>query len=380
MNLEINQELAELRPTLRQFAMEKLEPLALECDRIGAIPDAAWIALRDHGYLGLRMPTEYGGAGVGIGTYCLAMEEFGRSHRIFTAMLDYTSGLTPIGILKLGSEAQKAKYLRKLVDGTWRSAFALTEPGAGSDAQAISTRAEQCAGGWVLNGTKQYISGAHKADVIMVVAVTDMALRGRGGITTFLVDKGTPGMTVSRVDTTIGSPAMEVAELRFDDCRIPYESLLGEVGKGFAVAMNSLVTGRMGIASSCLGAAGRLVEMAVTHAKERKTFGQPLADRQAIQWMISDSIVELEQARAYVYETLRRLEAGEDVGTASSICKLSCTEMAGQVADRAVQIHGGMGVIKGFPVERFYRDLRHYRITEGSSEVQRMLISRDALR
>lgn len=380
MNLEINQELAELRPVLRRFATEKLEPLAMECDAIGAIPDAAWTVLRDQGYLGLRMPPEYGGTGVGIGTYCLAMEEFGRSHRIFTAMLDYTSGLAPMGILKQGTEAQKARYLRKLVDGTWRSAFALTEPGAGSDAQAISTRADARDGGWVLNGTKHYISGAHKADVLMVVAVTDAALRGRGGITTFLVDKGTPGMTVSRVDTTIGSPAMELAELRFDDCRVPRDSVLGEVGKGFAVAMGSLVTGRMGIASSCLGAADRLIEMAVAHARERKTFGQPLADRQAIQWMIADSVVELEQARAYVYETLRRLEAGDDVGTASGICKLSCSEMAGRVADRAVQIHGGMGVIKGFPVERFYRDLRHYRITEGSSEVQRMLIARDALR
>jgi acyl-CoA dehydrogenase len=214
----------------------------------------------------------------------------------------------------------------------------------------------------------------------MIMAVTDPVKRGRGGITAFLVDKGTPGFKVTRVDTTIGSEAIKLAELTLEDCFVPNAAVLGEVGQGFRIAMESLTNGRLGVSCSCLGAADRLIEMSAQFAKERVTFGQPLAERQAIQWMIADSVAELETARAYAYETLRRVHAGENVGTAPSIVKLTCTEMVGRVADRAVQIHGGMGLVRGYPVERFYRDVRHYRVGEGSSEIQRMLIARDLLR
>lgn len=379
MQLEISPELAEMRAAIRRFTQQQLEPIAQEIDRTGQLPERTVPLLREHGYLGMRLPAQFGGGDFDLPTYCLVLEEFSRSHRIFTLILDATSGLNPIAIARFGTAAQQERYLAGLCAGTLNAAFALTEPAAGSDAQAIQTRAERRGDGWVLNGRKHYISGAHIADVVLVMAVTDPGKRARGGITAFLVDKGTPGFTVSRVDTTIGSEPIKLAELAFDDCVLPAGCVLGEVGQGFKVAMSSLTSGRMGVACSCLGAADRLLEMAAQHARERITFGKPLAERQAIQWMLADSATELALARAFVYETLRRLHAGEDTGSAPSMCKLAASEMVGRVADRVVQIHGGMGLVRGFPVERFYRDIRHYRVGEGSSEIQRMLIAREVL-
>jgi len=380
MQLEITPELAEVRAALRRFTAEKLEPLALEIDRTGEVPQAAVDLLRQHGYLGMRLPAEYGGGGFDLSTYCLALEEFSRSHRMYTLLLDATSGLNPIAIANYGTPEQKQKYVAGLANGTLSASFGLTEPEAGSDSQAMRTRAEKKDGGWVLNGRKHFISGAHRADVVLVMAVNDPAKRARGGITAFLVERGVPGFSVTRVDETIGSEAIKLAELSFEDCFVPDSAVLGGVGDGFKVAMESLTNGRLGVSCSCIGAADRLLEMSVAYAKQRSTFGKPLAERQAIQWMLVDSQVELSMARAYTYETLRRLQAGEDVGNAASVCKLYCSEMVGRVADRAVQIHGGMGLVRGYPVERFYRDVRHYRVGEGSSEIQRMLIARELLK
>lgn len=380
MRLEITPELAEVRAALRRFAMEKLEPLAREVDRTGEVPQAAVEILRSHGYLGMRLPEAFGGGGADLATYCLALEEFSRSHRIFTLLLDATSGLNPIAIAKHGTPEQKRKYVAGLANGSLYASFGLTEPEAGSDSQAMRTRAEKKEGGWLINGRKHFISGAHRADIVLVMAVNDAAKRAKGGITAFLVERGTPGFRVTRVDGTIGSEAIKLAELTFEDCFVPDGAVLGEVGRGFAIAMESLTQGRLGVSCSCIGAADRLLEMAVAYAKERSTFGKPLAERQAIQWMLADSQVELSMARAYTYETLRRLQAGEEVGAAASVCKLYCSEMVGRVADRAVQIHGGVGLVRGYPVERFYRDVRHYRVGEGSSEIQRMLIARELLK
>jgi acyl-CoA dehydrogenase len=308
------------------------------------------------------------------------MEEVARSHRAFTLMLDASSGLTPIAISRFGSAAQRARYLPRLADGSWLASFALTEPDAGSDAAALRTRAEKCEAGWRINGLKHFISGAHRAKVVMVMAVTDPAKRAHGGITAFLVERNTAGMHIDRIDKTIGSDPIQLAEIRFEDCVVDDDAVLGELGQGFAVAMSSLASGRMGVSAACIGTADRLIELAVEHVKLRHTFGHPLSERQAIQWMLADSATELSLARALAYETLRRIDDGQDVGTAPSMVKLFCSEMAGRVADRVVQIFGGAGLIRGVPVERFYRDVRHYRIGEGSSEVQRMLIARDLLK
>lgn len=380
MQLEISPDLAEMRAAVRRFTQSELEPIAQEIDQTGQVPERTLALLRAHGYLGMRMPAQYGGGGFDLATYCLVLEEFSRSHRLFTLMLDATSGLNPIAIARYGNAAQKDKYLAGLCTGTLHASFALTEPGAGSDAQAITTHARRRDGAWVLNGRKHFISGAHQADVVLVMAVTDAGKRARGGITAFLVDKGTPGFSVSRVDTTIGSDPIKLAELSFEDCALEAGAVLGEVGQGFKVAMESLTSGRMGVACSCIGAADRLLEMSADHARQRSTFGKPLSERQAIQWMLADTATELAAVRALTYETLRRIQAGEDTGSAPSMCKLSASEMVGRAADRAVQIHGGMGLLRGFPVERFYRDVRHYRVGEGSSEIQRMLIAREVLR
>jgi len=380
MRVEPSAELAELRGEVRRFVEAKLDPLAEEIDRTGTVPEEAWRVLREQGWLGLLLPPEVGGGGVDLMTYCLIMEEVARSHRVFTLLLDATSGLTPLAILRHGTAAQKERWLKGLTNGTLRAAFGLTEPDAGSDAAAIRTRAERVPGGWKINGRKHWISGGHAADVVMVMAVTDPEKRARGGIGAFLVERGTPGFEVTRVDTTIGAEAIKLGELTFTDCVVPEEALLGGPGDGFGIAMESLTNGRLGVSAACIGAADRLLAMAVEHAKQRRTFGKPLAERQAIQWMLADSATEIEVARAFLYDTLRRVVSGAPIGAHASMCKVFCSEMVGRVADRSVQVHGGMGLVRGFPVERFYRDIRHYRVGEGASEIQRMLIARDLLR
>ena len=380
MRIEASPELAELRGPIRRFVMEQLEPIAARIDAEGEIPDVAWDLMRGQGWLGMLLAEADGGGGADLPTYCLVMEEVARSHRCFTLLLDATSGLTPIAIARHGAPAQKDRWLKGLATGRLRAAFGLTEPGAGSDAAAITTRATKVDGGWKIEGRKQWISGGHAADVVMVMAVTDPAKRARGGIGAFLVPRGTPGFDVTRIDTTIGSEAIKLGELTFTDCVVSDDALLGDPGQGFAIAMGSLSNGRLGVSAACVGAADRLLEMSIAHAKDRSTFGQRLADRQAIQWMLADSKAEIEVSRAFLYETLRKAAAGEELGNLAAICKLQCSEMVGRVADRAVQIHGGAGLMRGVPVERFYRDVRHYRVGEGASEVLRMVIARELVK
>lgn len=376
--IELTPELEEMRRNLRRFVEAELEPWA---DRLDdhVFPAPLVQAMARQGLLGMRLSPEWGGAGMSVAQYCLAQEELSRSNPIFTILTASTGGLAPTAIERLGTPEQKRKYLPRLTSGQGRSAFALTEPGAGSDSAAIRTRAVKHGDGWKISGTKHFISGGEQADVVLVLAQTDPARRAKG-ITAFLVERGTPGFRPTRVDVTMGSPAWTLAELTFEDCCVPDSAVMGAVGGGFAIAQESLNEGRLSVACTCLGAATRLQELAVAHAKQRQTFGAPLAKHQAIQWMLADSATELAAARAFVYETLRALEAGREVGPAASMCKLLCSETAGRVADRAVQIHGGMGVLRGYPVERFFRDLRLFRIGEGTSEVQRMVIARDVLR
>ncbi len=380
MRFELTPELTQMREALRKFAKAELEPLENDIDRTGELPPHLLPLLGKQGYLSMRLPVEVGGAGMGLFPYGLMLEAFSRSHRVFGLLASSGGGLTPIAISRHGTPEQRNKYLTGLMDGTKRTAFALTEPAGGSDNSAMTTRADRVEGGWLLNGRKHYINGAHDADFVTVIAITDPVKRTRGGVTAFLVDRGTPGFKVSRVDTTMGSDVIKLAELEFDNCKVPDSAVLGKPGQGFDLAKESLRDGRMAVSCSCIGTADRLLEMSAQHAKARVTFGKPLAERQAIQWMLADSEVDIVAARAMVYQTLSQIDAGKDVGTAPSVCKLYCSEMVGRVADRAVQIHGGMGIVQGYPIERMYRDVRHYRIGEGSSEVQRMLISRDVLK
>jgi len=376
----LSPELQQMRAALRRFTMQELEPWARVIDDTGEMPPEVPQLLARNGYLGMRLDESHGGGGLGLAAYCIALEEFSRSHRVFTTPVIASSGNTPFAIARFGSEAQRKSLLPGLASGKLRAAFALTEPEAGSDSAAMKTRATRVDGGWVIDGRKHYINGAHAADYILVMAVTDSAKRARGGVTAFIVPRETPGLTVTRIETTMGSPAIKLAELTFENCRVGDDAVLGDVGSGFRIAMEQLTEGRLNIACSCIGAADRLLEMSTAHALVRNTFGKPLAERQAIQWMLADSAVELAAARALTYSTILDVEAGVDVGSRPSMAKLYCSEMVGRVADRAVQVHGGMGLIRGFPVERFYRDIRHYRIGEGSSEIQRILIARDLLK
>lgn len=380
LDVELSDELQAMRAAVRSFVSGELGPWAEEIDRTGEIPEALYPVLQANGYCGMRLPVEYGGGGLSLFQYCIALEEFSRLHRAFTIAANYSSGMTPMALTRSGTPEQKAKYLPRFARGEIKSGFALTEPEAGSDPAGMRTRAEKHGDTWVLNGRKHYISGGHVADLVMVMAVTDPQKRARGGITAFLVDRNTPGFQVTRVDTTIATDAIKLAELTFENCELPESAVLGEVGAGFKVAMRSLNDGRLSVSCSCVGAAESLLAMATEHSKNRRTFGKRLAERQAIQWMLADSAMEIAAARALAYDTLRRIEAGKNVGSAGSMCKLFCSEMVGRVVDRVVQIHGGMGVIRGFPVERFYRDVRHYRVGEGASEIQRIVIARDLLR
>lgn len=377
---EVAEGLAEMRTSVRRFVEDELPPWAQEVDKTGKFPAELMRLLASQGFLGMRLPEKYGGSDMSLAQYCLVQEELSRCHPMFTILMSGTGGLSPMAIAQYGTDAQKDKYLPPLTRGDTRIAFALTEPGAGSDASSISTRATATETGWSISGQKQFISHADSAEVIMVIAVTDPALRARGGISAFLVDKGTPGMEITRVETTMGSAAWTLSEITFDNCKIDKSALVGELGRGFQLASSALTEGRMSVACLCLGAAEKLLEIATAYAKDRRTFGAPLADRQAIQWMLADSATELAAARALVQQTLLDSEDESQIRIKASMCKLYCSEVAGRMADKAVQIHGANGVVRGYEVERFYRDLRLFRVGEGSSEMQRLVIARDLLR
>ena len=377
MALEFLEEHADFRNMLRKFGERELEPLAEEIDRTGVIPDIAIEKLRKQGLLGLRIDPKFGGAGASFTQYCIAQEEICRVHRAFMLMLDFSSGMAATALQNYGTPEQQAKYVRGVAEGRMKVGFGLTEPTAGSDPAGMRTKAVRVDGGWLLNGQKQFISEAHVADAVVIMAVTDPVKRARGGVTSLIVDTKTPGFQVTRLEGTMGSEVVKLSEITMTDCFVPDSMVLGEVGGGFKLAMSSLVYGRLGIAACSLGVADRLINMSIEHAKNRETFGQKLSERQAIQWMLVDSATELMAARAMTYETLRQLEEGREVGSAASMCKVFATEMVGRVADRAVQVHGAMGVVRGYKVERFFRDVRHWRVGEGTSEVQRILIARE---
>lgn len=372
-----NQELQEFRAAVRTFAEAELAPHAEAVDAPGLLPPALMKCLADNGYLGATLPPEFGGAGLDLAYYCVVLEEFARIASPFALAVTMSSGPIQKSLLA-GAPALAAALLPRVCRGELIMAFALTEPEAGSDAAAIRTRAVRADGGWRISGRKHFITWGSDADYIQVIAVTDAEKRARGGMTAFLVAKESPGFSVGRVDVTLGNDA--IAELNFDDCFVPDDHVVGGEGQGFTVAMGSLDEGRLGIAAKCIGAASKALDLAIAHARERRLFGEPLAARQAIQWMLADSAVEIAQCRALLDQALAAHAAGAPITTLSSMCKLSGSEMVGRVTDRAMQIFGGSGVVRGFGVERLYRETRHYRIGEGASEVHRMIIARDLLK
>lgn len=367
--------------TVRRFIEAEVQPLEEETDHTGVIPAEALQRVKakaqELGLFAMNMPVEVGGGGLSCVDHCLVEEEFGKTsdaliRRIFGQvypMLMACEGL------------QIEKYLLPTVRGDRICAMAITEPGAGSDAAAISTTARRDGDHWVLNGTKHFISDGDIADYVIVMALTDAEKRARGGITLFLVDRDTPGFTVSRVQPMMGHRGYGHAELVFDDCRIPADAVLGEIGNGFRLIMQSVSQIRLAhIGARAVGMAGRALDMMRTYAGDRRQFGQPIGNFQMIQKMIADSAIELYGVKMMVLNAAWEIDQGREPREKVSMIKVAASEMQGRVVDRAIQVFGGMGFTKEVPLERMYRDARVTRIYDGTSEIHRMLVARSIIK
>jgi acyl-CoA dehydrogenase len=354
MDFTIPKELELLQNMTRDLVKKELEPVANDVEDNSKIPEHLVEKMKQLGYFGLTIPPEYGGTGLGLLGYSLVIEELAKTHIAFFLLISTNNSIGGKPIVNFGTEEQKKKYLPRLATGELRTAFALSEPEAGSDAANLKTTAVKDGDDFVLNGTKHFITGGPYADVFTVVALTDKKLRARGGISCFIVEKGTPGFSVGSIHRPMGLAGSQQSELIFKNCRVPAANLLGKEGDGFRIAMHALDHGRVVAGADALGAAEKLLELSTEFAKQRVTFGKPIAERQAIQWI--------------------------GIGREAAMVKLYATEMANRVADKALQIHGGIGYMKEYPVERMYRDLRVTRIWEGTSEIQRLVIAKDLLK
>ncbi|SHG00803.1 acyl-CoA dehydrogenase [Desulfacinum infernum DSM 9756] len=384
MEFTIPENLRMMQETVRRFVERDLEPISRQVEDEDRIPEETVQKMRDLGLFGLAIPEEYGGLGLGVLGECLVYQELSKTNACFRSRIGTNNGIGSQGIVIDGTEEQKQRYLPKLASGEWTACFALTEPEAGSDAAAIRTRAELRGDHWVLNGKKHFITNGDIADVATVFAVTDPEKRARGGITAFIVERTFPGYSVGTIERKMGLRGNHTAELIFEDCIVPRENVIGGeamVGQGFKTAMKVLDKGRLTMGASAVGTAEKLLELSIDYAKQRVQFGKPIAEFQAIQFMLADMATQIYAARNMLYHAAwLRDQRGTAVVKEASMVKLFCTEMVNRVADMAVQIHGGMGYMKDYPIERFYRDVRLTRIYEGTSEIQRLVIARELLK
>jgi acyl-CoA dehydrogenase len=380
MDFDIPDELQLLARTVRDFVETRLVPIENQVEDSDEIPSEIVREMAALGFFGLPFPEEYGGAGAGDLGYCLALEQFGRTSAAFSNLIGAHTSIGSMSIFLGGTDEQKRRYLPDLTAGRKLAAFSLTEPSSGSDAASIQTTARKNGGRWLLNGTKIWVTNGPIADVVVVYAANDRAKGARGGITAFIVEKSFKGFRVGKVDEKMGLRGSKTGELIFEDCEVPEENVLGgEVGAGFRTALGALDIGRVSLAAGAVGTSQYLMELGIAHAKRRKQFGQPIAANQAIQWMLADSAVEIHAARLMVYDAAAKLDRGVRVSREAAMVKVYASELANRVADRVLQIHGGMGYMKDSPVERAYRDARILRIYEGTSEVQRMIIAEQLL-
>jgi len=381
MDFEMNEEQRLIVGQVRRFVREEVVPLEAKLD-----PDASRLAAEDHarlvaktkamGLYGLGIPREFGGPDIDIVTQTLIAIEMSQHRAGLYAPCYGAFGGAGLAQLYEANDDQKERYLYPMLRGEKRGFFGLTEPSGGSDpARAIRTRAVKEGDDWIINGAKIFISGADTADFGIVFARTDAA-KGRGGITCFIVDADTPGFHVRRVVHTLRS-GHYATELQFDNARVPHGNVLGEVNKGFSIANDRLTRQRIPYAAGCVGVAIRAQEMCIEYAKQRETFGAPLSTRQAIQWMVVDNEIDIRTARWATLDAAQKAARGKPFRTEAAMAKLLATEGASRVVDRAIQIHGGYGVTKDFPFERWYREMRIRRIGEGPSEIQRIVIARD---
>jgi acyl-CoA dehydrogenase len=371
----------QLIDTTRRFVAERLVPLESEVAENDHMPDELVQEMRELGLFGLSIPQEYGGLGLTVEEEVHVIIELGHTSPAFRSVFGTNTGIGSQGIVIDGTDEQKNKYLPKLASGELIGSFALTEPDSGSDAASLRTMARMDGNEYVLNGTKRYITNAPHAGLFTVMARTDPEIKGSRGISAFLVEAGSAGLTLGTPDKKMGQHGAHVCDVIFEDCRVPADSIIGgKEGQGFKTAMKVLDRGRLTISGGCIGNAQRLIRDSVRYARERKQFGKPIAEFQLVQAMLADCETELYAAKSMVLDAARLKDSGENITKQAAICKYYCSEMVGRVADRAVQIHGGAGYITEYGIERFYRDVRLYRLYEGTSQIQQLIIAREMMK
>ncbi|MEQ1808740.1 MAG: acyl-CoA dehydrogenase family protein [Terricaulis sp.] len=370
----------QLLDGVRRFVNDRLIPLEAKVSEDDAIPADALAEMRALGLFGISIPEEYGGLGLSMEEECRTMFEFCRCSPAFRSAFGTNVGIGSQGLVMFGTEEQKEKWLPGIASGEVVTSFALTEPEAGSDSGAVRTKAERDGDAYTLNGTKRYITNANRASIFTVMARTNQEAKGGSGVSAFLVPSDLKGVSVGKPEKKMGQQGAHICDVNFDNVRVPADLRLGEEGQGFRIAMQVLDRGRLHISSVCVGVAERLIEESVRYAAERKQFGQPIANFQMIQAMLADCRAEANAGRAMVLEAARKRDRGEDVTMDAAASKLFCSEMVGRVADRAVQIFGGSGYVADHGIERFYRDVRIFRLYEGTSEIQRIIIAREMMK
>ncbi len=371
---------AQVKDAVRQLVREVVVPREEEIDLDDRIPDELRSAAAEMGLFGYALPEEHGGLGVSMSEDVQLAFEFGYTTPAFRSLFGTNNGIAGQVIARFGSEEQKKAYLPRLAAGELIGSFALTEAEAGSDPAGLRTTARRDGDGWVITGGKRYITNAPIADLFVVFARSDPAEKGGRGISSFVVDATAPGVTVGPHDKKMGQSGAWTAEVFFDDVRVPADALIGEEGRGYAKALTVLSRGRLHIAALCVGMAQRVLDESVAYAATAKQGGAPIGRFQLVQAMIAETHAELLAARSMVIDVAARYDSGEDTSVGPSSAKLFCSEMVGRATDRAVQVHGGLGYLRTTPVERFYRDARLYRLYEGTSEVQKVIIGGALLR
>ena len=364
-----------IRDAMRSFSRERLAPFAAEWDRAAHFPKEALAALAGLGAFGVAVPEEWGGAGLDTVSLAITLEEIAAGDGATSTIIAVNNSVVCGPILAYGTAAQKEKFLRPLASGHWLGCFCLSEPHAGSDAAAITTRAVRDGDGFVLNGVKQFITSGKNANIAIVFAVTRRGA-GKKGISAFIVPTSTPGYRVARIEQKMGQHASDTAQIVFEDCRIPAKNLLGAEGDGYRIALSNLEGGRIGIAAQAVGMARAALEAALQYAKQRVAFGKPIIEHQAVNFRLADMATKIEVARQMVWHAASLRDAKQPCLKEASMAKLFASEMAEEVCSDAIQIHGGYGYVADFPVERIYRDVRVTQIYEGASDIQRLVIGR----
>lgn len=379
MDFQLTDEQLQLRKSIREFAEREIAPYVMEWDETCHYPMKVIKELGRMGVMGVLFPAEYGGAGLGYVEYVIAIDELSRIDGSVGITIAAHNSLCTNHIFENGNEEQKRKYVPKLASGEFIGAWGLTEPGSGSDAGGVRMNAVRKDGGWLLNGTKTFITNGHHADVIVVIAVTDKAAHTHG-LSAFVVEKGTKGFRPGKKENKLGLRASDTSELIFEDCWVPCDALLGKEGDGFIAAMRVLDGGRISIAALGVGMAQGAYEAALKYSKQRRQFGKTISEFQAIQWKLADMATEIDAARLLTMRAASMKDAGLKTTLESSMAKLYAGEVAVKCANECVQIHGGYGFIKDYPAEKFYRDVKLCTIGEGTSEIQRLVIARQILK